>query len=113
MACSGYNGCRKRENKILEYPMDVNSLYADRIYDDQTNNTRCYQRNPITILEGFGRSGFGKLLKLALLVLVVVLVVTLVSDCFKPHETVSVGVESPSPIEVSPIKIEGMKGGFL
>lgn len=113
MSCSNYDDCRKRENKTLEYPMDVNSLYGQRIYDLQTENQRCYQRNPITILEGFGRSGFGQLLKLVLFVLLIVLVVSLFSDCFKPKEVVEVGVESPSVIEVSPIEVQGMKGGFL
>ncbi|ARF11447.1 hypothetical protein Klosneuvirus_1_304 [Klosneuvirus KNV1] len=113
MSCSSYDDCRKRENKTLEYPTDVNSLYANRYYDLQTENTRCYQRNPITILEGFGRSGFGQLLKLVLFVLLIILVVSLFSDYLKPKEVIEVGIETPSVIEVSPIKVEGMKGGYL
>lgn len=113
MSCSSYDDCRKRENKTLEYPMDVNSLYSNRFYDLQNENTRCYQRNPVSIVEGFGRAGFGQLLKLVLFVLLIILVVSLFSDCFKPKEVIDLGIESPSIIEVSPVKIEGMKGGYF
>lgn len=111
MSCNSYDGCRKNENKTLEYPTDVNSLYNQRLYDSQTENQRCYQKNPVTILEGFGRSGFGQLLKLVLFVLLVILVVSLVSNYLKPSEPLNIEVASPSVIEVSPIPIQG--GGFF
>lgn len=115
MSCSSYDECKKKQNKTLEYPVDVNSLYGQRLYDAQTANTRCYQKNPVTILEGFGRVGFGQLLKLVLVVLVIVLVVSLVSgfNWCKPTEVISVDLKTPSVFEMTPIPIQGMKGGFL
>ncbi len=66
--------------------MDTTSLYRDRIYDNQTVNRRCYESNPVDIVEGFdGGSGLSlnKLLRWGIILLVVYLVVMMVVDSKK------------------------------
>lgn len=52
--CKNYADCMNTEMNNLEYPVDQQSLYADRFYDEQTAKKRCYEKNKPDITEGFG-----------------------------------------------------------
>lgn len=54
MNCNKFDRIVKREKEYMKYPMDLNSLYANRIYDNQTAYNRAYALQPIDIVEGFG-----------------------------------------------------------
>lgn len=78
MSCQPYDSCVAEEKQALEYPDNGNSLYSNKIYDDQIARRKCYQRNPIGITEGFGGNiDMNVLLKVIAIVLLVLLVVIL------------------------------------
>lgn len=55
-----------------------------------------------------------RFVRLAAIVVLVGLLIYLLKDYLMPKEQLpSLGVESPSVIELSQIEIKGMKGGFL
>jgi len=83
--CQNFDSCRSKEKETLQYPVDEKSLYADKIYDNQTANKRCYQKNPTNILEGFGfgcELSMDKIIKLTIVVLLVIAFVFLARDVF-------------------------------
>ena len=96
MSCdANFNNCVDREMENMRYPMDARSLYAKRIYDQQTANSRCYAENPINIVEGFGMSRFSlvTLLKWTIIVLILIAIYLCVKDYVK--EEVSLNVSAP------------------
>jgi hypothetical protein len=102
MSCDAYGNCIKQKREQLRYPLDTNSLYAERIYDNQTANKRCYTNFPINILEGFGTS-WGGLIKLVVIILLIILLVSFFVDYSKPKEVIQLGLGSPSIVELSQI----------
>jgi hypothetical protein len=52
---NSFDQCVRDKQDQMAYPIDDESLYAQRLYDYQTANRRCYEKNPINI-EGFGSS---------------------------------------------------------
>lgn len=55
-----------------------------------------------------------RIVRLAVIVFLIAALIYLLKDYIMPKEQLpSVGIESPSVIEVSQIEIKGMKGGFL
>jgi hypothetical protein len=106
MSCQNYETCIKQERENLKYPIDNQSLYMHRINDNQTANRRCYEKNPIEIVEGFG-FGFtwNQIIKFVIVIvaLLVVLFRMLAKDFFMPKEVVSFGIASPSEINFSPL----------
>jgi hypothetical protein len=52
--CDSYDTCIQEERQNMRHPIDHQSLYANRITDNQTANKKCYMENPIHIIEGFG-----------------------------------------------------------
>lgn len=121
MSCNLYDESRNKEYNQLAYPVDTNSLYGQHLYDSQTANMRAYKKNPISIFEGFGNSWVAQLIKIALFVLLVFLVISLVRDVWTPMKQVSLGLDTPSALELTQIDINGlpkapvnnMQGGFL
>jgi len=74
--CQGYNKCIRGMRKQLRYPIDYKSLYANRIYDNQTANNKCYQNFPINIIEGFGfNKDFFKNISNWILVIIIVCII--------------------------------------
>ncbi len=74
--CDNYDDCIRTTRRTLKHPIDRNSLYRNRIYDNQTARRRCFELSPINILEGFGGGGLtvNNLLKWAIILLIVYLV---------------------------------------
>jgi hypothetical protein len=79
--CNNYDGCRVQKKEQLIHTMDKQSLYRDRIMDNQTVNRRCYESNPVEIIEGFTINGWTlrELLKWVFVGLVIWTIVTMVS----------------------------------
>ena len=87
MDCSNFNNCVSQKMAQLSYPEDKKSLYAERIYDLETANRRCY--------EGFGfPSDMSTIFKWIVLILVVYLGIMLLMKLFKPVEEVVLDIES-------------------
>jgi hypothetical protein len=103
MACANMNDCRTNMLKQLEHPVDEESLYSEKIYDEETANRRCYERNQLAnILEGFGLTvpeiTVENILRWAILLLVVYLLVTLAMRIFNPPKIVELNVNTPSEL---------------
>lgn len=100
--CENYNNCMRTEMKNLEHPIDKNSLYMNRIYDKQTAARRCYQNNPIRIIEGFNNNvTWDKIIKWIVVILLIVLFVWFAKDLFIPKQTVSIGTNTVSEFQNS------------
>lgn len=72
MSCKEYEDCVSEERNMLQFPEDNGSLYSQGIYDDQIARRKCYQKRPISIVEGFGNNVLLKVVAVVLLVLLVV-----------------------------------------
>jgi hypothetical protein len=90
VSCDTFGKCTDRESRNMRYPMDTKSMYADRYYDKQTGGARCYERNPIEIVEGFGAFNFNKVLLWAIIAIIVYLLYTM----YFAKEEITVGVQS-------------------
>ncbi|AYV82135.1 MAG: hypothetical protein Homavirus10_4 [Homavirus sp.] len=105
MSCNNYENCSKDERSTLQYPMDNRSLYANRVYDNQTSNRRCYESNPINIIEGFGFSSndmIKNILKLAIIILVLYVIYAIIMDFNKKE--VKLGVATQNEASISSLK---------
>lgn len=106
MHCNSYENCINKERENLRYPIDKESLYMDRIYDNQTANRRCYEKNPIEIVEGFGFPvTLESFLKMLVIILLIVLFVILAKDSLFPKEQVKIGIPKPTEFEMSSPKL--------
>lgn len=109
MTCTDLNNCRKEMLDRLEQPTDENSLYAERIYDNEVAARRCYETKGLTkVLEGFGLNMTGgstmeTISKWLSIFLVVCLIIWCLSAMFSPNEEVSLGVESISDFDPATI----------
>lgn len=104
MACNNYQNCVNRERQNMRYPIDSKSLYSGRFYDDHAAKTRCYARNPINILEGFGGPmTWEKMLKWLLVVLLVVLLAMFAKDFLMPKEEIPIDMPEASAIQMTPM----------
>ncbi len=93
MACDNFD-CIIEEKKKIAHPIDNLSLYEKKLYDAQTANRRCYEKNPINIIEGFSYSvTWANAIKVLVIVLLVILFVSLLMDVIYPKEVVKVGVK--------------------
>ena len=101
-SCKSYGSCRKEERTQLKYPIDQQSLYASRIYDNQTGNRRCYEKNPIEIIEGFGCGlFFEKLLKYTVVILLILALFFLAKDVIMPKQQVSISAQLGGMLDVT------------
>jgi hypothetical protein len=105
MTCTDFNKCKQEMMDQLEKPINENSLYADRIYDEQTASRRCYEKNPITnILEGFsGGSKWETVSKWSSIFLIVCLIIWCLTAIFAPSEEINIGVDSISDLDPATI----------
>jgi hypothetical protein len=93
MSCNNYDSCSKTERNTLKYPTDTEALYANRVYDNQTANRRCYESNPsLQIIEGFGFSNdiIKNILKIVIVLLVLYVLYSIVRDMGKTEVKLSV-----------------------
>ena len=104
MNCNNYENCSTNERATLRHPTDNLALYANRVYDNQTANRRCYEMNPIDIIEGFGFSNdvIKNILKLVIIVLVAYVIYALIRDMNKTE--VKLNVDTVQPASISSIK---------
>lgn len=105
MSCNSYNNCLKHEMDNMAYPMDNESLYSDRIYDEQTARARCYALGPIEIREGFGAS-WNTIIKLLIVILLIYLIYELSKEFLNKNSAVQQGgfINTPSPFSMSEYK---------
>ncbi len=103
--CASYNQCIFKLRADLRYPTDTASLYGKRIYDNQTANRRCYEENPIDIVEGFGcpsRKYLSALIKIAIVAVAVYIIYVVITNATK--ETIKLDIDSPiAGTEAAPI----------
>ena len=106
MSCNSYESCNNKERETLKYPIDSESLYMQRIYDNQTANNRCYIKNPIEITEGFGSSlTWEMVLKILVIILLIALFVILAKDSIFPKEQVNLNIPKPTEFALSSVKL--------
>ena len=106
MSCNSYESCINRERENMRYPIDDRSLYMNRIFDNQTANRRCYERDPIEIIEGFGFSlTWESFLKLLVIVLLIILFIVLIKDSIFPKEQVTLNIPETSELKMSTLKV--------
>ena len=75
--CNNYNNCLCNKTGIMKYPTDEQSLYANKIYDNQIANSRCIKHNPAGFIEGFGCTvNWNTVLQFLIIVGVVFLVIS-------------------------------------
>ncbi len=98
-SCQNFDRCGINAAQTLAHPTDKQSLYADRIYDSQTVNNRCYSKHPVNIIEGFGKFNMNKILRWVCIIVILVIIFTFVMDLFKPKEIVSLAVDSVNATE--------------
>jgi hypothetical protein len=74
----------------MSFPVDNNSLYAQKIYDTQTAANRCYANMPRTtnIIEGFGNTfTMENIIKIGIVLLLIYLFFSLLCDYNNPQAT--------------------------
>ena len=95
MSCKTFENCYNDELNTMKYPVDTESLYANRYYDEQTGKARCYAKNPINIVEGFGmKLTLTNIIKFAVVILLIFLAYSLSKDFIFPKQVVSIDVGS-------------------
>lgn len=100
MSCQDYESCLYKEKENAYFPTDKESLYAEKYYDDQTAEKKCYNENRISLLEGFGCSvSWGKVLKLVIIILLVIFFIVILRDIFTQKQEISLSIDTPSPIQ--------------
>lgn len=105
-SCAINGACSRKEMDNMNYPTDMDSLYANKNYDRQTAQRRCYEKSPFNIIEGFCSGSFwNRLIKLIILALFILLLIILVKDFVMPKETVSLGTKTVSEFDNSSIKL--------
>jgi len=93
--CQSYDNCIKQTKDDLEYPIDRRSLYVHRIHDNQTANRRCYEKNPIDIIEGFGFKNFDmKTILRWIIIIMLICVIVFYGYKFLTQETVKLGINT-------------------
>lgn len=105
-SCKNYEECVNREMNDMEYPIDDPSLYMDRLYDQQTANRRCYEKNPINIVEGFGMGApftWDKIFKIIVVILLIIVFISLVKDFIIPKQEIKLDVASPTDMQLTAI----------
>ena len=89
-SCTSYDGCVGRTRQTLAYPTDQESLYADRIYDNQAANRRCYEKNPIEIKEGFGKRRINRMIRWIIIIIILYILITMLMQFMRPRKTFTV-----------------------
>ena len=93
-SCSNYDNLVTKTNKTLEYPIDQESLYDDRIYDKHTSNRRSYEKYTINIVEGFGKMNINRILKWIIIVIILYVILTMLVQLVQPAKIFGVSPAS-------------------
>jgi hypothetical protein len=98
VACQNYGNCINNEKKNLKYPIENTSLYSNRIVDNQLANRRCYEKNPIEIVEGFNTTNGGivGLLKWIIILVIVYYIVSYAIKYMATEELPPLGIRTSS-----------------
>ena len=75
---------------------DSESLYDNRIYDRQENSIRCYENNPVKIVEGFDTSFTRRNIIKWILILLVVLLAAYIVYCYCCSGKKMISVDYPT-----------------
>ena len=110
MSCTRYDGCADRSRQVLSYPTAPETLYGDRIYDNQTTNRRCYEKHPINIIEGFGKRRINRLIKWVIIIIILYILFTMVWQFVQPAKIFAMDISPVSPIGITG---DTMKGFLL
>lgn len=106
MSCQNYDQCVHNTQETLKHPTDSQSLYATKIYDNQTANRRCYETTALShrpnIIEGF-RNGtlLQKLIRIAIFIAIIYVIYMVITGGFKPYEEVSIPTDTLGPMTPS------------
>ena len=97
MSYENYNRCVDQTLKNLNYPNEKNSLYEQKLYDNQIARQKCYQKYPHKIIEGFNANtiNFRSIIACLVLILFIYLLAQIVVGF--TTDTVNLGVESVEP----------------
>jgi hypothetical protein len=94
----------------MSFPVDNNSLYAQKIYDEQVAASRCYAHAPINVVEGFGMGmSMENIIKIGIVILLVILFISLICDYGSQSKEVftQAGGAIDSYFELTPISMFG------
>jgi len=90
MTCNKHTSCKNIEDRNLLYPMDNNSLYSNRIYDNQTADRRCYTKYPIEYIEGFSDNLYW--FKILIIVLLIIIFIALIKEFIYPKQLIKLNL---------------------
>lgn len=99
------------ENELLNmaYPDEINDMYDNKIYDQQTATNTCYNKFPIKIVEGFGTSAWNIILVVIALLLLIGLSVYFFPNIIKKTPDMQTGgfldISSVSPFQLQTINL--------
>ena len=92
--CMNYDKCTFAHRDQMAHPIDQKSLYASRIYDNQTANRKCYATNPINVVEAFNFGEGMFTTKNILKIIIAALALYLIYRVFIQKKEVSVGIKA-------------------
>ena len=98
MNCHKYDGCVNQGRETLTYPTEDKSLYADRIYDNQTTNKRCYEKEPIEIIEGFSKNRLNRIIRWIIIIIILYILVSMLIQFLYPEKVYTI-------VDISPISM--------
>lgn len=99
MACDNWDNCVDDEMKDMAYPTDRTSLYRNKIYDSQIASGRCYEMNPIRIMENFDTGSWSFWIVCLVILLLIVLIGFLFKDYMYDGKMTGGGFDLESPSE--------------
>ncbi|ARF09535.1 hypothetical protein Indivirus_1_158 [Indivirus ILV1] len=104
MSCNSYDKCYQEQLNNMAYPIDNESLYADRNYDKQVAHSKCYSLGPISIIEGFGGS-WNMIIQILILILLIYLVYELSKDFIGKKTQLGGIIDTPSQLLLTEYKL--------
>lgn len=106
MTCDEWNNCVDDRMEKMGYPVDNTALYKDKIYDQQIANGKCYEMNPIRIIESFSGSSWNFWIICIVVVLLIVLIGFVMKDYMGGKENMSGGftIDTPSAFNLESLK---------
>ncbi len=90
-----FEACVREQKKHLQKKASPNSLYAQRLYEDQSARAKC---TPQSVFEGFDGGNFTnnnmimQLIKWAIIILTLWIIISLIMDSCKPSDTITLEI---------------------
>ncbi len=94
MTCNNWDKCKKNEMEERAFPVDNESLYKEKIYDNQSANNTCYETNPIKIIENFGNSQWSTWISVLVIILLAALLGFIFKDSIMSKDKLAQSVQS-------------------